>query len=543
MWNGSDVLRELGQHPTTPSAQADAVHRVDAALDVSILFGYSETHMKAAADFVDRGHIRPASVRILSRLCLTTEAAMDVLGGDGSLHHSFRAVIRRHLEEFGPRTGVWQHVCDSPALVHGDVLKLKCMAWSLAPWTVDMGEWLRSVSLQRLCDNEWWWLVKRVLKQRTFDLNNHNTALRVAAGSGNLRMVTHVCALRCVNVGAGDNYAIRRASEFGHLHVVQYLCSLPTHRGVYPGASSNDAIRRAAANGHVQVVQYLCSLPTDRGVDPGANNNQAIRWAAMNGHLHVVQYLRSLPADRGVYPGASSNAAIRWAAANGHLQVVQYLCSLPTHRGVDPGASSNDAIRRASDFGHLQVVQYLCSLPIDRGVDPGASDNKAIIWAASNGHLQVVQYLCSLPTDRGVDPGANNNAAIRWAARHGHLQVVQYLCSLPADCGAWFLKINPHHDQQLLTQLRTQLLQALGILKRRFGIMNGAGANDDQQAWVATVEDGADFGPGFFHRLSRGGGDRHGLLHRGRSGHRPNGGDAQVIEALHDKTAIKNKAD
>ena len=103
VWNGSAVLRELGLHPDTPSTQAHVDGHVDGALDVSILFGYSATNIKAATDFVERGHICPASVRILSHLCLTTVAAMNMLGGDGSLHYSFRAVIRRHLEQ----NGVW----------------------------------------------------------------------------------------------------------------------------------------------------------------------------------------------------------------------------------------------------------------------------------------------------------------------------------------------------------------------------------------------------------------------------------------------------
>mgnify|MGYP006902765953 CR=1 FL=1 len=77
---------------------------------------------------------------------LTTVAAMD---GDGSVHCSFHAAIRRHLEQHGPLTGVWEHVRDTPALVDSDVSGLRCKAWSPALWTVDMGKWLRSMSCAR----------------------------------------------------------------------------------------------------------------------------------------------------------------------------------------------------------------------------------------------------------------------------------------------------------------------------------------------------------------------------------------------------------
>ena len=177
VWNGSAVLRELGQHPDTPSTQAHIDGHVDGVLDVSILFGYSAINIKAATDFVERGHIRPASVRILSRLCLTTVAAMNMLGGDRSLHYSFRAVIRRHLEQNGPRTGVWEHVHDTTALVGGDVSGLKCKAWSSELWTVDLGTWLQRMPLRALCHKEWWWLVKQALKVRTHDLQDRTAAL------------------------------------------------------------------------------------------------------------------------------------------------------------------------------------------------------------------------------------------------------------------------------------------------------------------------------------------------------------------------------
>lgn len=96
-----------------------------------------------------RGDIRPASVRILCRLCLTTEAAMKALDGERS-RHSFRAVIRRHLTYLGPRTGIWGHVRYTPGLVDGDACELECEAWSTAPWTQAMSDWVDGQVLARV---------------------------------------------------------------------------------------------------------------------------------------------------------------------------------------------------------------------------------------------------------------------------------------------------------------------------------------------------------------------------------------------------------
>ena len=244
VWYGSAVLREMGRHPHhPPPSHVDVDCRsADAALDVSVLFGYSTTNVTAAAAFVERGNICPASVRTLSRLCLSTVNAMKKLGGDGTLHYTFRAVVRRHLEQLGPRTGVWEAVRDTTALVVGDMSKLECKAWSTAPWTADMAQWLQSVSLDQLRDNEWWWLVQH----RTWNRRERITVLRTAAARGSLITVKHI-------------------------HSLEALLASATNHSLYLPIDDSGAIRLAIENGHVHVVQYLCSLSTDRGVNPGAS--------------------------------------------------------------------------------------------------------------------------------------------------------------------------------------------------------------------------------------------------------------------------------
>ncbi len=69
---------------------------------------------------------------------------------------------------------------------------------------------------------------------------------------------------------------------------------------VDPSDNFNYAIRKASENGHVEIVRLLLSgntsLPLrlttiDKRVNPGRNYNIAIRNASSNGHLKVVQEL------------------------------------------------------------------------------------------------------------------------------------------------------------------------------------------------------------------------------------------------------------
>ncbi len=132
----------------------------------------------------------------------------------------------------------------------------------------------------------------------------------------NLLFSTDVTINSDVDVTADNNYAIRWASEYGHLKVVKYLVS----QGADVTVVDDYAVRMASENGHLKVVKYLIS----QGADLTVNDIYAVRWASYNGHLKVVKYLVSQGADVTVV----DDYAVRMASENGHLKVVKYLKSL-----------------------------------------------------------------------------------------------------------------------------------------------------------------------------------------------------------------------
>ena len=479
VWNSSAVLRELGAHPSHAVSTSDFHNRVDATLDVSVLFGYSTHHVKAAEEYVAHGIIRPASVLTLSRLCLAPTAAMTELGfAPTHPRHSFRDVICRHLECLGPRTGVWDSVREIPGLAATVSHLVEFKAWSTAPGTCEMSGWLERTSLKELSSNGCWWLVMWALRAKVHV--ELDCVFLLAAEYGCLHIVKRLCDVPSVDLGMCDNWAIKVATLLGHVQVVEHLCSLPPERGVLPryalmsishatmffplelGVRSRRALMCARDKGNLAVVQYLCSLPLARGVG-AAFCNQALAVAAEYGQLPVVEYLCSLPPERGVDPSVQD--ALVFAAFRGHLPVVEYLCSLPLERGVDPSSgvllpavrwrrlsvvkylcslplercpdqsARNEALDSAASTSNLAIVEYLCCLPPERGVDPSTQGNMAFLFAACRGHLPVVEYLCSLPLERGVDPSAQDNMTLQLAAFRGHLPVVEYLRSLPLERG------------------------------------------------------------------------------------------------------------
>ena len=57
---------------------------------------------------------------------------------------------------------------------------------------------------------------------------------------------------------------------------------------VDPSDFNNYAIKQASEKGHLEVVQLLLQ---DERVDPSVDDNWAIRWASKNGHSEVVEAL------------------------------------------------------------------------------------------------------------------------------------------------------------------------------------------------------------------------------------------------------------
>ncbi len=89
---------------------------------------------------------------------------------------------------------------------------------------------------------------------------------------------------------------------------------------------------------------------------------------------------------------------------------------------------------------------------------------------------------------------AHQVAAQGQAARHvvGAVQVRIVRQAFPAHRGAWLFHVGAHHQQHFALELMGQLAQVAGVLERGLRIVQGAGADHHQQAWVTAFENGAD---------------------------------------------------
>ncbi len=103
--------------------------------------------------------------------------------------------------------------------------------------------------------------------------------------------------------------------------------------------------------------------------------------------------------------------------------------------------------------------------------------------------------------------------------------------ALPAEGGAWFLKIDAHDDAELGGELGHDFFEAASVFACGGGVVDGAGAGDDQQPVVALVQDVHDLAARMEDSSGCRFGNGHLLFQEDRRQNNFCGPDAQVVSA------------
>ena len=117
------------------------------------------------------------------------------------------------------------------------------------------------------------------------------------------------------------NAALIQASATGDVEDVNQLL----HEGADVRAHNNYALRSASQNGHVAVVYRLMQVPGMSVHDVVAQDNFALKMASENGHYAVVDLLLQVQGLTADDVRAEDNFALKSARQNGHAAVVNRL--------------------------------------------------------------------------------------------------------------------------------------------------------------------------------------------------------------------------
>jgi len=266
------------------------------------------------------------------------------------------------------------------------------------------------------------------------------TLLGQIEGHAHVEVVKMVILNEHIDPSSENNYAVRRAVEFGYTDVVGRL--LKDNRIYFSAVRGDVVFRLAIRYGRVEILRRFINVinePLDGfgcydaiadavvwnqldvlkfliscNYDPSGRDNEAIQTAAKNNRVEMAKLLL---ADKRVDPSANNNAAIRKAAARGHAEIVRLLLADPR---VDPGANHNAAIQKAAARGHAETVRLLLA---DKRVHLDAC-NDIFIQAVKQNHIGVVEALLA---DGRVNPDECEIDLIRCASKKGHAEILQLL--------------------------------------------------------------------------------------------------------------------
>ncbi len=158
------------------------------------------------------------------------------------------------------------------------------------------------------------------------------------------------------------------------------------------------------------------------------------------------------------------------------------------HRIAGDGQAAVGAVleahRQVQPADQLAVDLRLAGARADRG------PAKQIVEVAGRHRLQQLGGQRQSGFEDVQHQSTRQAQALGHVAAAVQMRIVEQ--AFPANGGAWLLHIGAHDQQQLVAQLRCQRGETFGVFQRGDGVMQGTGADDDQQAWVAAIEHGAD---------------------------------------------------
>ena len=266
-----------------------------------------------------------------------------------------------------------------------------------------------------------------------------NTALGAAAGIGNADIVRRL--LNCSNIRPNLGVPLLRAVLKEDLVIVRLLLQAPGINVNAVDAYGRTALGIAARVGNVNILKMLLNRPY---INP--NHGIALLHAASKGHREIAERLLVAPGINVNVTDRQGNTALGFAARSGSTGIVRILLNR-----MDVDVNLGIALLQAAAKGHEEIVRDLLEVP---GCNVNLVDRvgiSALGIAAGIGNLGMVEMLLSR-----VDINVNLGAPLKHAASNGHLPVIYRLMQVSAinvntvDSSGWpalaAAAINGHAD-------------------------------------------------------------------------------------------------
>lgn len=221
---------------------------------------------------------------------------------------------------------------------------------------------------------------------------DRNVLLMHTAKRGLIWAVRVLISDKKVDPCTNNNYAITRASEYGHYDVVKLLLKVPNINPIL-------SLEKAFQNKHFEITKILFTHPKI------LDNTQSLVLAAKSGNVDAVKFLLTKKVNVDI-----KIRAFIGSCEYGHHEIASILYFTILEIGTE---IKTIAIHKAIYNKHYQVVMFLLNVNIE-------VDKKSIIIAASRGYTKIMELLIS-------NGNKNYGDAIYESTKRGYYKMTKLL--------------------------------------------------------------------------------------------------------------------
>ncbi|XP_031405832.1 protein ACCELERATED CELL DEATH 6-like [Punica granatum] len=298
-----------------------------------------------------------------------------------------------------------------------------------------------------------------------------------------------------------ENSIIHIASRFGHVSVVQEICTRCKSLLTKPNIDGDTPLHVAARAGQLGVVSSLLKQMIEEpafDIESGRNcrlkmvmwknkrDNTALHVAIGNGHLQAAELLLEVNPQLVHYANHDGESPLYLAARGGMVEIVNRILMFPS--APSGGCHGQTALHAAVIERNPGIVQSLLRVRPELINAMDHEGRNAVHYAASSGEHKMVEKLLEFDFSSAYATDRNGHSPLQAAALLGHTKVISGILRHCPDSGE-FLDLKGQNALHLaVLGGKAKVVSRMLEMEELEGLINQPDKNGNTPLHLAAVE-------------------------------------------------------
>ncbi|OWM88730.1 hypothetical protein CDL15_Pgr002497 [Punica granatum] len=298
-----------------------------------------------------------------------------------------------------------------------------------------------------------------------------------------------------------ENSIVHIASQFGHVSVVQEICTRCKSLLTKPNIDGDTPLHVAARAGQLGVVSSLLKQMIEEpafDIESGGNcrlemvmwknkrDNTALHVAIGNGHLQAAELLLEVNPQLVHYANHDGESPLYLAARGGMVEIVNRILMFPS--APSGGCHGQTALHAAVIERNPGIVQSLLRVRPELINAMDHEGRNAVHYAASSGEHKMVEKLLEFDFSSAYATDRNGHSPLQAAALLGHTKVISGILRHCPDSGE-FLDLKGQNALHLaVLGGKAKVVSRMLEMEELEGLINQPDKNGNTPLHLAAVE-------------------------------------------------------